>query len=76
MRLAKIQINLRIRALRSESSLGAFLIAKDAKFLHTDNEDSDQSDLSLLWAHMIEGTFSAVSDTNLFVCSLEMLGHH
>ena len=28
---------------RSESSLGTFWIAKDAKFLHADNEDSDQT---------------------------------
>ena len=35
---AKIQINLCIRALWSESSLGTFWIAKDAKFLHADNE--------------------------------------
>ena len=26
-----------------ESSLGAFWIVKDAKFLHADNEDSDQT---------------------------------
>ena len=35
--LAKIHISLRIRAVRSESTLGAFWIAKDAKFLHADN---------------------------------------
>ena len=40
---AKIQISLRIRAVWSESSLGAFCIVKDAKFLHADNEDSDQT---------------------------------
>ena len=40
---AKIQISLRIRAVWSESSLGAFSIAKDTKFLHADNEDSDQT---------------------------------
>ena len=39
MRWAKIQISLRIRAVWSESSLGAIWIAKDAKFLHADNED-------------------------------------
>ena len=33
-----------IRAVWSESSLGAFfLIAKDAMFLHADNEDSDHT---------------------------------
>ena len=40
--LAKILISLRIRAVWSESSLGAILIAKDAVF-HADNEDSDQT---------------------------------
>ena len=43
VRPAKIQISLRIRAGWSESSLGAFWIAKDAKFLHADNEDSNQT---------------------------------
>ena len=41
VRPAKIQISLRIRAGWSESSLGAFWIAKEAKLLHEDNEDSD-----------------------------------
>ena len=41
VRPAKIHISLRIRGVRSESSLGAFCIAKDAKFLHADDEDSD-----------------------------------
>ena len=54
----KIQIRLR------ESSLCAFWIAKDAKFLHMDNEYSDcedaQADLSLRWVHMSDGTFSHV----------------
>ena len=43
VRPEKIQIRLRIRAVWSESSLGAFLTAKDAKFLYADNEDSDQT---------------------------------
>ena len=43
VRPAKIQISLRIRTVRSEISLGAFWIAKDVKFLHADNEDSDQT---------------------------------
>ena len=43
MRPAKIEIRLRIRAVWSESSLGALRIANDAKFLHADNEDSDQT---------------------------------
>ena len=54
VRPAKIQISLRIRAVWSESSLGAFWIAKDAEFLQTDNEDSDRT------AHMSEGMFSHV----------------
>ena len=43
---------------------GTFWIAKDSKFLHADNEDSDQTaqaDLSLCWALMSEGTFSHVT---------------
>ena len=50
-RPAKIQISLRIRAVWSESSLGAFRIAKDAKFVHADNESSDQTapTRSLIW---------------------------
>ena len=35
----KIQISLPICIVWSESSLGAFWIEKDAKFLHTNNED-------------------------------------
>ena len=52
VRPVKIQISLRIRAVWSESSLGAFWIAKDEKSSHADNGDrsdcSDaQADLSL-----------------------------
>ena len=36
---AKIQISMRICKVWLESSLGTFWIAKDAKFLHVDNED-------------------------------------
>ena len=43
MRPAMIQISLRICAVWSESSLGTFSIAKDAKFLHAENEYSDQT---------------------------------
>ena len=58
VRTPKIQISLRIRA----SSMGAFQIAKDAKFLPSDNEDSDQTKrilgfMCLRWAHISEGTF-------------------
>ena len=53
---AKIQISLRIRAVWSESSLGAFWIAKAVKCLREDNEWSDcsnaQSDQSSLGAHV------------------------
>ena len=51
MRPAKILISLRIREVWSESSLGAFWVAKAAKFLHADNEDSDQiaQRRSLIW---------------------------
>ena len=40
---AKIPISLRIRAVWSESSLGAFWIAKEAKCIHVDREDSDKT---------------------------------
>ena len=43
VRPVKILIRLRMRAVWSESSLGASWIAKGAKFLHADNEDSDQT---------------------------------
>ena len=39
---AKMQIRLRVCAVWSGSSLGAFWIANYAKFLHAANEDSDQ----------------------------------
>ena len=41
--LTKIQINLCIHTVWSGYSLGAFCVAKDAKFLHVGNEDSDQT---------------------------------
>ena len=43
VRTAKIEISLHIRAVGSESSIGAFWIVNDAKFRHADNEDSDQT---------------------------------
>ena len=43
VRPAKIQISLRIRAVWSESSLGAFSIDKGTKFLHADYDNSDQT---------------------------------
>ena len=70
VRPVKIQISLRICAGWSESSLGAWWIARDAIFLHADKEDwSDcanaQADLSLPLAHMSGGTFSHVA-TQMF----------
>ena len=43
VRPAKTQINLDIRPVWSESSLGAQWVAKDPSFLHADSEDSDQT---------------------------------
>ena len=43
LRPAKIQISLRIYAAWPESSLEAFWIGKNSKFLHVDNEGSDQT---------------------------------
>ena len=64
VRPAKIQIILRFGTVCSKSSSDAFWKANDAKFLDVDKEDCDQnvqSDLSLRWAHMREGTFSLVA---------------
>ena len=67
LRPAKIQISLRIRAVWSESSLGAFWIAKEAEFLHADKEDSDQTARMrrliwvFVWAQMLEDTFLDVT---------------
>ena len=51
VRPAKTQISLGIRPVWSESSLCAHWVAKDPRFLHADSKDSDQTDLSLRWAH-------------------------
>ena len=62
VRPAMIQISLRIREVWSESSLGAFWMAKNGKFLSADDENwSAQADLSLRWAHTQEGTFFYVA---------------
>ena len=63
---AKFQISMRLRAVWSESSLGAFWIGKDAKFLHEGNEDwtdctQTQADLSLRRAHTSQDIFSYVA---------------
>ena len=48
--LVKILISLHICTVWFESSLGIFLIAKDARFLHADSEDwSDCKDVRLFW---------------------------
>ena len=57
IRPAKTQISLGIRPVWSESSMYAYWVAKDPRFLHADSEDSGsdwadaQADLSLRWAH-------------------------
>ena len=43
VRPAKIKTILHIRTVWSKLKLGTFRIAKDVKFLHSDNEDSDQN---------------------------------
>ena len=49
----------------TESSMGAFRITKNAKFLHAANRDSDQTawmrKMIFHWEHMSEGTFSHVA---------------
>ena len=65
VRPAKIQISLRIRAVWSKSSLDAFGIAKNAKFIHADNKDTDKTVWMrrLIWAFvggMSESTFTQV----------------
>ena len=58
MRLSKIQISLRIRAVWSDSSPCVFWIANDAKCLHADNTDSDQTEpmSRLIWV-VISSTY-------------------
>ena len=71
VRPAKIQISLRIRAVWSESSQGAYWIAKDVEFLHADNEDSDQAARMsrLIWvfiyAHIRRYVFSRWGSYNV-----------
>ena len=78
VRQAKIQISLLIRAVWSVSSLGALFDSQNCKVssciqrrLWSDCADA-QSDLSLLWAHMSEGTFSHVT-VPLWCTSRELL---
>ena len=49
VRPASLQISLGIRRVWSESSLCAQWLAKDPSFFHANSEDSD---LSLRWAHI------------------------
>ena len=58
VRPAKTQINLGIRPVWSEVSLGAQWVAKDPTYLHADSEDFDQTGrmprlICLRWAHML-----------------------
>ena len=64
----KIQISLRIRAFRSESSLSAWW---NFAFLTIQNPPSAnaQADLNFRWAHMFEDTFSDIA-TQYIVHSL------
>ena len=69
--LAKIQISLHIGAVWSESLLGTFWIAKNAKFLHADIEGSDHSGqmLRLIWVFtgcISESMFSYFADQIVF----------
>ena len=69
-RPAKIQISLHICAVWSESSLGAFLIDKDTKCLHADNEDSDQTTWMrwLIWVLVGAHVRRYVVFTLLLIC--------
>ena len=69
MGIQKIKINLRFRAVWSESPLGVSCV-KDAKFLHVDNEDCEdaQADLALRWAHISKGNF--------FNVAAQLIRHH
>ena len=62
--LLRFRYSFGICAVKSEYSLDAFWLAKDAKFLHVDNKDSDQTAqayLSLHWVHVSEDTFSRLA---------------
>ena len=70
MRPAKIQLSLRIRAVWTESSLGAVWITKHAKFLHTDKEDSGLTVkmCRLIWVCVSRTcTFSHVAAIMIFI---------
>ena len=50
-----------------------FLVIKVAKFLHVDNEESEQT-ARLRWAYISEGTFSHVAHQILFCSVLLRIG--
>ena len=75
VRPAKIQINLCIRAVCSESSLRTIWISKDANIFHSEKEDFDHTAqmhrliLRLRWTHMSEGTISDVAAHRTYVAA-------
>ena len=80
VRPAKIQINLRIRTVWSESSLATFLIAKDAN-RHVDHEDSYQTaQMSrLIWLFVgrihQKVRFHVANEKFLFVDKVTLVDH-
>ena len=62
---AQRRLSQRICAVWLESSLGAFWIAKDAKFLHADNKDSDQMRGCAGW---FESSVDTYSRMHVFSC--------
>ena len=73
VRPAKIKISLGIRVISSESSLGAFRIAKFARLFHADNENSNQTARmrSLIWGFV--GLIQKVSFLRLVLLYLFIL---
>ena len=59
---SNIQISLRVRAVWSKSSLGAFWIAKDVN-------NETQADLSLPWTHMSEDTSLTLGLNHVYIFS-------
>ena len=73
VRPAKIQIRLHIQTGRILDSLGCKVSSCGQRRLSSDCADA-QTDLSLLWAHLSEGTFSPIAahiamDTTEKLCS-------
>ena len=71
VRPANIQINMCILTVWSESSLGAFWITKDSRFLHANKEDSDQTTRMhrLIWI-FVGRTCKNIMKTSLYICPL------